>query len=79
MSYMVGKLAPKLTLFTRGLVEYVPPGGVIFEPSPTKTGEKLRNPPPPIVEHIHVLEGDKPVHHFPRFRPHIFFGADRCS
>ena len=22
----------------------------------------------------HVLEGDKPVHHFPRFRPHIFPG-----
>ena len=20
----------------------------------------------------HALEGDKPVHHFPRFRPHIF-------
>ena len=22
----------------------------------------------------HVLEGDKPVHHFPRFRPHFFIG-----
>ena len=22
----------------------------------------------------HVLEGDKPVHHCPRFRLHIFFG-----
>ena len=22
----------------------------------------------------HVLEGDKLVHHFPRFRPHIFLG-----
>ena len=22
----------------------------------------------------HVLEEDKPVHHFPCFRPHIFFG-----
>ena len=21
-----------------------------------------------------VLEGDKPAHHFPRFRPHVFFG-----
>ena len=27
----------------------------------------------------HVLEGDKPVHHFPRFRPHIFIWAERCS
>ena len=27
----------------------------------------------------HVLEGDKPVHHFPRFRPHIFLRAERCS
>ena len=26
-----------------------------------------------------VLEGDKPVHHFPRFRPHIFLRAERCS
>ena len=23
-----------------------------------------------------VLEGDKPVHHFPRFRPHIFLRAE---
>ena len=27
----------------------------------------------------HVLVGDKPVHHFPRFRPHIFLRAKRCS
>ena len=26
----------------------------------------------------HVLEGDKPIHHFARFRPHIFFRAERC-
>ena len=26
----------------------------------------------------HVLEGDKPVHHFPRFRLHIFLRAERC-
>ena len=26
-----------------------------------------------------VWEGDKPVHHFPRFRPHIFLRAGRCS
>ena len=27
----------------------------------------------------HVLEGDKPVHHFPRFRPDNFLWAERCS
>ena len=27
----------------------------------------------------HVLEGDKPVHHFPRFRPYIFLRAERCT
>ena len=27
----------------------------------------------------HVLEGDKPVHHFPRFRPYIFLWAERRS
>ena len=27
----------------------------------------------------HVLEGDKPLHHFPRFRPHIFLLAERYS
>ena len=27
----------------------------------------------------HVLEGDKPIHHFPSFRPHIFLRAERCS
>ena len=27
----------------------------------------------------HVLEGDKPVHHFPRFGPHIFLRAKRCN
>ena len=26
-----------------------------------------------------VLEGDKPVHHFPRFRPHVSPRAERCS
>ena len=25
-----------------------------------------------------VLEGDKAVHHFPRFRPHVFLRAERC-
>ena len=24
-----------------------------------------------------VLEGDKPVHHFPRFRPHVFLRTER--
>ena len=27
----------------------------------------------------HVLEGDKPVHHFPRFRPNFFLWAERCT
>ena len=27
----------------------------------------------------HVLEGDKSVHHFPRFRHHMFLRAERCS
>ena len=27
----------------------------------------------------HVLEGDKPVHHFPRCHPHIILGAGGCS
>ena len=26
-----------------------------------------------------VLEGDKPVHHFPRFRPRVFLRTERCS
>ena len=26
-----------------------------------------------------MLEGDKPVHHLPWFRPHIFLWAERCS
>ena len=30
------------------------------------------------ISFTHVLEGDKPVHHFPRFRPHIFIRAERC-
>ena len=25
-----------------------------------------------------VLDGDKLVHHFPRFHPHIFLRAERC-
>ena len=32
-----------------------------------------------VTSFTHVLEGDKPVHHFPRFRPHIFIWAERCS
>ena len=27
----------------------------------------------------HVLEGDKPVHHLPRFSLHISIWAERCS
>ena len=27
----------------------------------------------------YVLEGGKSVHHFPRFRPHIFLWVERCS
>ena len=25
-----------------------------------------------------VLEGDKPVHHFPRLRPQVFLRTERC-
>ena len=36
------------------------------------SGEQLALP-------MYVLEGDKLVHHIPRFRPHIFLRAKHCS
>ena len=32
-----------------------------------------------VTSFTNVLERNKPVYHFPRFRPHIFLRAERCS
>ena len=48
--YMVGKLAPKSSYLTRGLVKYVLVRGH-FRAVPSQNGDKyVTSPPPPIVE-----------------------------
>ena len=50
--YMVGKLAPSSTHFTKGLVKYVPGRGY-FRAVPSQNGDKFVTiPPPPIVERL---------------------------
>ena len=50
--YMVGKLAPNPTHFTRGFVKFVP-GRVYFRAVPSQTGDKIvTSLPLPIVERL---------------------------
>ena len=50
--YMVGKLAPNPTHFTRGLVKYVPGRGY-FRAVPSQNVDKIvTSPPPSIVERV---------------------------
>ena len=61
--YMVGKLAPISSHFTRGLVKYVPGRGYFRAVSYQNGNKFLTSPPPPIVELV-ILEGiweDEPV------------------
>ena len=52
MLYMIGKLAPNSTLFTRKLVKYVPGRGY-FRAIPSQNGDKFAtSPTPPIVERL---------------------------
>ena len=47
ISYMVRKLAPNPTHFTRGLVTYVPGRGY-FRAVPSQNGDKFVTSPPPL-------------------------------
>ena len=52
--YMVGKLTPNSTYFTRGLVEYFPGRGY-FRAVPSQNGDRVvTSPPPSIVERVGV-------------------------
>ena len=50
--YMVSKLAPNSTHFTRGLVKQVPGRGY-FRAVPSQNGDKFVTSPPPIVERLY--------------------------
>ena len=53
--YMLGKLAPNSTHFTRGLVEYAPGRGY-FRAAPSQNGENFASSsPPPFVELARLL------------------------
>ena len=50
--YMVGKLAPKSSHLTRGLVKYVS-GRSYFRTVPSQNGDKMiTSPPPPVAERV---------------------------
>ena len=56
--YMVGKLVPKPTHFTRGLVKYAPERGC-FRAVPSQNGAKFAtSPTPPIVERLGSVAAD---------------------
>ena len=64
--YMIGKLAPKSSHLTRGLVKYAPGRGY-FRVVPSQNGDKyVTSPPSPIVElvihnlilHLYIMGGD---------------------
>ena len=66
--YMVGKLAPNSTHFTRGLVKYVS-GRVCFRAVPSENGDKSGTSPPSlIVERLFRVFSARPS--FPRFSHH---------
>ena len=60
--YMVGKLVPNSTHFTRGLVKYAPGRGY-FRAVPSQTGDKFAtSSTPPIVERLNfVLIGSNAI------------------
>ena len=59
--YMVGKLAPNSTHFTKGLVKYVPGRGY-FRAVPSQNGDNfVTSPPPPIFERLILLFTQVPI------------------
>ena len=60
--YIVGKLAPNLTHFTRGMVKLVPGRGC-FRAVPSTKGDKIvtSSPPPPIVERLINMDQPRKV------------------
>ena len=55
--YMVGKLAPNSTHFTRVLVKEVSGGVYLRAAPPPKRGQNCDIPPPPIVERLYDTMG----------------------
>ena len=59
--YMVGKLAPNPTYYTRGVVKYVPGRGY-FRAVPSQNGDKyVTTPPPSIVERVENRINEDPA------------------